>query len=304
MADTRVHVFILNGQNQIADFSSDTLTRLLNENPNLIGQTLRFDILQAGGIRKTVGDYVVQGAPTPDPEPDPTPTGVIYDSNIHGKWNNGHERTVNFEESDPDCPTVFVNGGGLQPRASGKPRCMIDGKGACVLQADAGHGRYYGDKNNYEGVSEYDLTFLDDAIDNHTHQVRSRHQEGGAEENRFGGLNFKLSRTDCGVKVELYHGSGSNHINGPEKSLPKPIAVGQKVRVRCTYRDKDSSNVDMKQEVDYKDGKGFVETVKWTVKLPAYAMDKNLYMQRSYFWMRINNPKTGSIKIENHTIKA
>lgn len=237
--------------------------------------------------------------PEPTPTPTPQPVGTIYDSNINGKWNNNHERKVT--DYDPDCPKPFVNGGGLEMHASGNPRCYIDGKGGCILEADAGHGRYYGDAINYEGVSEYSITFLDDVIDNHTHQVRSRHQEGGANENKFGGLNFKLSRSDCGVKVELYHGSGSNHINGPEPKLPKPIAVGQKVGVRCTYRNNDSKSVAMKQEVDF--GQGFVETVKWIVQLPDYAMNKALYLQSSYFWMRINNTKTGKIKIENHTIK-
>ena len=98
-----------------------------------------------------------------------------------------------------------------------------------LWKPDKGHGRYYCDVINYKAFIEYELRFNDTNIENHTCQLQSRHQEGGVEDNRFGGLSFKIDRKTVGLKIEKFH---NEHETGPEKNLPKEIAVGQWVRVK------------------------------------------------------------------------
>jgi len=237
--------------------------------------------------------------PIPNPQP---PSPSIYNCDIGGRWKNGHQRKVTGW--DPDCPQPFQNGQGFIMAASGNPRCYLFGNGICQLEADAGHGRFYVDFVNYEGAHEFYLTFMDQNINNSTQQYRSRHQEGGANTNKFGGLNFVIDRSQqlSSLKVELYHSTGENHINGPDVRLPKPINVGQTVRVRNSYINSSPTSVIMQQYIDYLDGKGYIGINQWNVQLPDYAMYKPMYQQRSYFWIRVNNNATGKIQISNSVL--
>ena len=112
-------------------------------------------------------------------------------------------------------------------------------------------------------------------------------------------MNFKTSRTESGLKVELYHADDENHINGPEKKLPKGLKVGEFYPIRCTYKDVPEDKTKLTHEIDFKDDKGFVRVNEWTVKLPKQFMDKALFEKRSYFWLRINNDDTGSVSFRN-----
>ena len=203
---------------------------------------------------------------------------VLYDSNIQGKWKNGHARLV--EDFDPDCPKPFVNAMGLEMHASGSPRLKIDGNGEATLEADKGHGRYYCDVINYKAFIEYELRFNDTNIENHTCQLQSRHQEGGVEDNRFGGLSFKIDRKTVGLKIEKFH---NEHETGPEKNLPKEIAVGQWVKVRNTPKvDNAAHKINQKIEIDYNDGAGFREVIANEFTNAAdYYTDPTKFLQRS-----------------------
>jgi hypothetical protein len=181
--------------------------------------------------------------------------------------------------------------------ASGSPRLRIEGNGVATLVSQPGHGRVYIDSVNYKAVTEYELRFNDTNIDNHTCQTMSRHQEGGAGPNRFGGLSHEIDRAGCGSKIENYH---NVHISGPDAKLPKPIAVGQWVKVRYTdIPDQASKSIQTKIEIDF-DGSGFVKCLehKYT-GLEDYMVDEATLRKISYTWLRVNNTKTGSVSFRN-----
>ncbi|HEY7228247.1 MAG TPA: hypothetical protein VH481_08990 [Nitrososphaeraceae archaeon] len=222
---------------------------------------------------------------------------VLYDSNVVGKWNDGTVKTVTT--FDDRFPKPFVNGKGFEMHASGNPRLKLDGTGVGTLEADAGHGRVYIDSVNYNAITEYELRFNDDNIDNHTCQTQSRHQAGDPPQNRFGGVHHKIDRKNkvCGLKVEKFH---NDHIDGPEVALPKKIDVGQWVKVRLTDTpDQDEKSITVKMEIDF-DGSGFVKCVENKFKnLESYMVDKAKFQESSYTWFRLNNEATGSISIKN-----
>jgi hypothetical protein len=243
----------------------------------------------------------VGGGVTPPPEPT---TGVLYDSNIDGKWNNKHPRK--FSDFDPDMPKPYQGGKGIIMAASGSPTGEIDGEGVFTLSCQkAAHGREYTDVINYTGVAcEYDLRFNDTNVDNHTQQLQSRHQEEDQNEkdneNAFGGYNFKISRVDVGVKIELFHTpEGGDHINGPEKALAKEIAVGAWTKVKNTLK-VDVAAKSAYQSIELNGVKVLENTFK---NLPAFAVDETKFKLRSYLWNRINTGNaTGSISIRNQRV--
>lgn len=226
------------------------------------------------------------------------PGTILYDSNAIGKWDDKTVRTITA--FDNRFPKPFVNGKGLVMAASGHPKLKLDGNGIGTLEADSGHGRFFIDSVNYKAITEYELRFNDDVIDNHTCQTQSRHQEGGSTKNRFGGLHHKIDSVNkqCGLKIEKFH---NKHINGPEKDLPKDIVAGQWVKVRLTDTpDQTAKTINLKQEIDWNDGEGFIKTVEHKFTgLEDYMVDEVKFKQISYTWWRINNEDTGSISIRN-----
>jgi hypothetical protein len=225
---------------------------------------------------------------------------LLYDSSTIGRWRQ-NPRVIRTGQHDPLFRPPFCNGKGLEPHASGQPRFAIDGKGVGTLQADSGHGRIYVDTNNYYTITDYFLKFNDNIIDNHTCQTQSRHQEGGANTNRFGGVNFMIDRKrgGCGTKIELYHGTGSNHIEGPTARLPKPIGVGQWVQVKAsTFPNQAQRSIFIRLQINY--GQGFLNALQYEYKnLPSYTVYAPSFQQRSYFWLRVNNTSTGSVSFMN-----
>jgi hypothetical protein len=226
-----------------------------------------------------------------------TPVGnELYNSNTIGKWNDGTAKTVTT--FDYRFPQPFKNGKGFEMHASGNPRLKLEGNGIATLEADAGHGRVYIDSVNYKAITEYELRFNDENIDNHTNQTQSRHQAGDPPENRFGGVSHMIDRKTktCGTKLEKYH---NVHIDGPEASLPKPIAVGQWIKVRNTdIPDEAAKTISIKMEIDFGSGYEKVLEHKFT-GLETYMVDETTFKKISYTWWRVNCTKTGSISLRN-----
>jgi hypothetical protein len=218
---------------------------------------------------------------------------ILYDSNKDGGWNNGTARRVQGKEGSQS-----PNGKGFYTAASGKPRFIIDGKGVGKLEADGGHGRIYVQATNYNSSLSGELKFDTASLDNTTWKLRNRHDQGGACENRFGGVGGHLEKTTCGVKIEKCH---NTHEKGTDKPLPKPIPVGQWIGFRFTVCDTpDKKGIRQTIEVDYKDGKGFVTTLDTTfTNPPAYYMDEATFTKDSNFWLRINNTATASASYRN-----
>jgi len=142
--------------------------------------------------------------PTPTPVPTPTcppgthwngtqcvpdiiPTGVLWDSNVNGKWNDGVKRTLTTKEGGqkPDDKSIFV-------AASGNPKLVIDGDGTAHLVSGSG------------------------GCDNISVRMRSRHQ--GECNNvsldptkRFGGHGWSIDpKGGIDFKTEDYHNVHTN----------------------------------------------------------------------------------------------
>ena len=218
---------------------------------------------------------------------------LLYESNRDGKWNDGQARVVKAADGD-----INPNGKGLEMHASGNPQLEIDGKGTATLVCQPGHGRAYVFVKNYNGILEEEVMF-DANVENHTIQTRSRHQEGGAGPNRFGGLSAKISPVDVGLKIEKFH---NEHLADTEKNLEKKLELGKWYKVRYTFNDTaDGKGIFQKLELDYNDGAGFKEVISQTTTsgIEPYFQDKASFEKNSYFWLRMNNTKPGRLGFRN-----
>jgi hypothetical protein len=220
---------------------------------------------------------------------DEQPTGdILYDSNIHGKWNDGNKRTVDDKEGNQS-----PDGKGFHTAASGNPRFIIDGDGVGHLEADSGHGRIYILAKNYNSRLEFDFMFEDENIDNISFKLRSRHQEGSDCKNRFGGFGGAIDR--AGGEIDFQTESCHNeHENKIAKPIP-PFQTGTWHKAAISVWDKpDKSAVNLKAEIDGK------EVLTGEHKNPQpYYVDEAKFMEQSYFWLRINNSKTGKVAFKN-----
>lgn len=254
--------------------------------------------------------------PEPEPEPEPCPEGqhrdpttgqcvddviippttgeVLYDSNIDGKWNNGEARTVTDSEGNQSA-----NGKGLYTAASGSPKLVIDGQGVGTLTCGDGHGRIYIKATNYNCVLETEFNLLDDTVENFSQKVRSRHQEGGSPENRFGGVGFTIARPNVGHKIEKFH---NEHEKGFDEILQKKLELNKWYKSRFTCQDV-PEGILQRGEIDYNDGNGFIKVSETVFKNPpAYYVDKNKFMEESYIWLRLNG--SGRIAMRNVRLTA
>jgi hypothetical protein len=234
--------------------------------------------------------------PQPPIEPEPPvptePTGaVLWDSNVHLK--TGQSFTVT-DEHGPQTP----DSKGLWMAASGKPRLIVDPDGTYHLEADAGHGRVYIRALNFNARLESDFMFEDSNIENSTWRLSCRHNEGGACENRFGGIGFTIERDNVGHKTEPCH---NIHENSIDKPLSTKINDKQWIRVRCDCkRTPDNKKILILMAIDYKDGKGFQTVLEGEHPSPKpYYMDEPTFMKESYIWLRVNNAKTGRVAFKN-----
>lgn len=203
--------------------------------------------------------------PTPQPEPQPQ-EGLLWDSNINGKWNDGNKRTITVKEGNqqPNDKSIFV-------AASGSPKLVVDGNGVAHLISGSG------------GVSN--LSF----------KGRSRHGAGGDPENRFGGIGAHISKTEVGFKIEKYH---NEHEQGVEKSFSPEIKDYEWHTFDFEYKDV-TGGIDQVFKLDG------TEKLRSTFKNPpAYYTNKTLYNTLSYFWIRLNNADHGRIYVMANNYNA
>lgn len=221
--------------------------------------------------------------------PPPT-TGAKYDSNIQGKWNNGIARFVTSREG-----IVTADGYGFTVNASGGGGFRIDGKGQGNLEpSSSGHRRIYICCCNYNARLEGEFIFLDSKPRNFSIKTRNRHQYedevGGSVPNtkKQGGLglDFSIEDQEVGHKVEVYHGENMGSVS---KALPKNLEVGKWYAYKFTYKDKSSSEIDIKVELDYKDGNGFRTVLSHVAKPPSQFFNKADFDTWSQFWLRLND---------------
>ena len=225
---------------------------------------------------------VGQVTPTPEPTPQPQPTGdVLYDSTIHSKLHDGKVRTVTQEGS------ITPNGKGLECRASGSPKIVVNADKTFSLVCQAGHGRFYGYVLNYNATLEIEAAFWNQASGQDLSlKMRSRHNEGGAESNRFGGYGLSIDRSGWGSKVEQFHNEHSESSSG---SLPSKPETGKYFKIEFT--DKDSGT-----GVELTGKYNGTQFMKKTVKK---YQDQALFDKQSYFWVRSNiDSGTGELRIK------
>lgn len=207
---------------------------------------------------------------------------VLYDSNTHGKWNNGVKR-ANLTKEGSTSP----NGKGFQKAASGSPTLTIDGNGVAHLQTSGSgtHGRVYIYANNYNARLEGNFMFETSNIDNISIKIRSRHEHSG--KTVVGGSGCPCGGIGVGIhldgsislKAESCHGTNPGMGSGKAPAFQ----VGKWYKFTFSVWDS-GATVESKMDIDGKT----VGTGKWTSPNAA-CKTKSLFDTDSYFWLRINN---------------
>jgi len=202
--------------------------------------------------------------PGPAPQPGPgVPGTVIYDSHINSHLHNGVVRRFTAE-------------GNLECRASGNPYIQVNNDGTFSLW-NTDLGRFYLYVNNYNVMLEILFAF-GQGNQNLSLKLRSRHNEGGACENRFGGYGCDFSRTQFGAKREPCHNNHDESISG---NLPKNLGSGQYHTIQFSVKD-----MPKPVETAVLDG---VRIRQWTDPNPApFMLNQAMFAARSYIWVRQN----------------
>jgi hypothetical protein len=210
-----------------------------------------------------------------------------------GKWDNGRRRILRGHgERDPDDDKLAVAAGENR-------RFEIRGDGKALLSGN--RARIYIYENNYDSVME--LKFIPNpSLDDLSLKLRSRHNEDNPERNRFGGYGSAISLSEIECKREEYHNEHTT-IGTARLRNEKRLQNGREYGVRYTCKDVNGS-VNMKTEIDYGDGNGFVEVANITDDNPEdYMTRKQLYDQRSYAWIRTNGDDPDEIQLRDLSIK-
>ena len=247
------------------------------------------------GYERNAEGVCVLAGPAPPPTPPPT-AGVLFDSNTDIDWSslNGQKKTVN------KFGNVGPNGKGFYTAASGSPKVEMDpADKSLTLITQPGFGRFYLCVNNYNASVEFEFSVKSGNVDNISSKWRSRHQMGGACDNRFGGLGTHVGVKDgaiVGFKEEKCHNIQGK---GDKGKLPKPIEVGKWYGSKYDFKDgADGKSVIQTRYIDYKDGAGYVKVRELEDKNPfPAAFVKALFDQQSEGWFRNNGD--GSIAFKN-----
>jgi hypothetical protein len=211
----------------------------------------------------------------------PAAGGLIWDSNTHGKWNNGTKRVVKNGGEGGQGP----DGKGLHTAASGNPTLTIDGNGIAHLESSQ-WGRIYIYAKNYNSRLEGNFMFETDhgAADNISIKMRSRHSNNGhphGGSKTFGGIGVAF-HPDGEIEVEIE----IDHDTKKRDKLPSvkttPFQLGKWYKFSISTFD-GSGGVNIKVDVDGKN----VGNSKWSNPDPT-GIDRNSFNADSYFWIRLN----------------
>jgi hypothetical protein len=219
-------------------------------------------------------------------EPPKTEANVLYDSTIHSKLHDGKTRIVTEEGK------IAPNGLGVECRASGKPKCVVNSDGTFSLVCGAGHGRFYFYVLNYDVTLEIECAFWNETKGQDLSlKVRSRHNEGGTgTDNRFGGYGLSVDRAGFGAKREDFHNQHSQSQSGKLPTTPK---TKEYFKIEFTVKD---NGKEVKQTASM-NGKQFMTKTDTSPK--PYMVNKGLYDKQSYLWVRQNiDSGNGEIRIK------
>ena len=272
----------------IYDYSKEPpeiITLVGNDSQNSIFKSLkkgaRLELaLQEDGFEPiTTGHYLKLADDSVIP---PTPTGVLWDSNINGKWNNGIRRIVTDHHGyDPYDPLTEV--------AAGENRKWeIVGDGTCFLSG--ARARVYNHTKQIAGNKyQWDIHYVHNStLDNMSLEFFSRHNEDDPPENRFGGEILSFHKNDIEFDEEHWHnernGGDSHSLSSPisDSSVTKLKVIGEKSVI--------SNSVTFKFDV-------FVnEKLEWHKehKSPEY----NAAVKEALYWrFRTNGSDPQNVKI-------
>jgi hypothetical protein len=273
-------------------FTVTTDHRTLNFTPR-VGGNYQFQITASDGVSPPVSRVItvtVGSGTAPAPIPQPTgstaPSGsVIYDSRINSQLHNGIVRTITQEGN------VSPGGLGIQCRASGNPRIRVNQDKTFSLLSDGGHGRFYVYAKNYNVGLWLTFAWGNQASGQDCSlKARSRHNEGGATTNRFGGYGLAINRTQWDAKREVYHNVHDESMGG---SLPIKIGTQQYVTVGFTIRDTAQGVL----QEGYLNGNKFMQ--KLDKQPQPYMLNKAAFAANSYFWVRQNIASgTGELRVQ------
>lgn len=219
----------------------------------------------------------------------PPPTdGVLFNSLRDTKLHDGKVRTVTHEGD------LSPGGLGVECRASGNPKIQVNEDNTFSLIGEPGYPRFYTYVKNYNARVETTAAWWTKIIDNQSHKGRSRHNEGGACDNRFGGYGFAVAEGDYDAKREVCHNTHDESHSGP---IPKKIQLKQYFKTIFTIKD-EGSKVRQIGAIDYLDGSGPKEVMNIVDSNPdPYMVNKTLYEAQSYIWHRLNK-SGGEIRIK------
>lgn len=233
---------------------------------------------EGGGDEEGSAQKTETSSPSTPADPSPAAAGLIYDSNLHGKWNSGR-RVVTQGDGNTN-----PGGMGLHTAASGNPTLTIDGNGVAHLESSR-WGRVYIYAKNYNSRLEGNFMFETDHgdKDNISIKMRSRHgnnnhPQGGG--NQFGGIGYAFHPSgEIELAAEITHG-GSSYSFGSLKGPPLTLGKWHKFAI-STYDG--GGGINVKVDVDGQN----VGSKKWPNPASS-AIDKAAFNADSYFWIRLN----------------
>ena len=184
---------------------------------------------------------------------------------------------------------------GVTTAASGSPKWTTEAGGIGKLSCGSGHCRVYIAVKNHNARMEGEYMYSG-AVDNLSLRLRSRHQEGGACENRFGGYGAAIQKSgEVEFQTESCHNEHENSISGQQS--PAPVAGKWYKFAYSCWDSPDKKSANFKLDIDGKT----VLTGKHASPKP-YFQDEALHMKNSYIWLRSNNSGNGSISFRNFRV--
>jgi hypothetical protein len=203
------------------------------------------------------------------------PAGTVLWTSV--AWANGHARSLTAHGAfDPDDPK-------LQLSAGEDRRWSTAGNGTSKLEGNRSRLYLHAAHRNIEMVFEANAT--DTRLENISIKLRSRHNAGGSNANRFGGYGvaFNLKEQNADFKIESYH---NVHESGREKTLQRHLSYNHWYRYKVTIQAKDGeAKAVVKAYIDY----DLNDTWTWigTQEYARTGYRKN-DMNAKYTWIRAN----------------
>lgn len=222
----------------------------------------------------------------PPGTPPPGPSGaVLYDSTVNSKLHDGKKRTIEKEGS------TSAGGKGLEVAASGSPKIVVNTDKTFSLVCKAGHGRFYCFVKNFNATLDIECAFWNSVSGQDCSlKLRSRHQEGGSCDNRFGGYGMAVDRKGWGAKREVCH---NTHDQSHDGKLPFAIATQKYFNIQFTVKN-ESGGVRQIGKMNGTQFASFLDT-----KPAGYMVHKEDFDDNSYFWVRSNiDSGTGELRIK------